>query len=124
MPHSQAATLNRRGRLVIGLALIFGLACGAIPSGGAPTPTAAPQVAATEAATAAPAPTDAGPGEQPTTAPQPGGVIAQDASYSSPIAISEDDALVVVVNTLNGSVSVLNVAGDANAKLVDIATGD
>ena len=75
-----AATLSRGGRLLIGLALIFGLACGAIPSGSGPTPTTAPQVAATKAATAAPAATDTGPGEQPTTAPQPGGTIAHDPS--------------------------------------------
>ena len=116
-------TLSRKARLLVGLALIFGLACGAIPTGSGPTPTSAPAVAATDVL----APTAAalsGTPVAPTSAPAPAGVIAQDASYSSPIAISEDDALVVVANPLNGSVSVINVAGDANAKLAEIPTGD
>ena len=37
-------------------------------------------------------------------APAPAGVIAKNSSYSSPIAISDDDALVVVTNTLNGTI--------------------
>src|SRR5258706_12665325 len=116
-----ALTMSRKARLLVGLALILGLACGGIPTGSGPTPTAEP--AATQAAATA-APTQAGQAEQPTAAPQPGtGVIAHDPSNSSPIAISEDDALVVVANPLNGSVSVLNGAGDANAKLVEIPTG-
>jgi YVTN family beta-propeller protein len=71
-----------------------------------------------------------GGGAQPTSdAPPPpdtttGGTIAKNPSYSSPIAISDDDALLVVANTLNGTVSLINVAGDANAKLTEIQTGD
>ncbi|MFN8380647.1 MAG: beta-propeller fold lactonase family protein [Anaerolineales bacterium] len=67
-----------------------------------------------------------GGGAQPTTTPPPetAATIAKNPSYSSPIAISDDDSLVVVANTLNGSVSLINVAGDANAKLTEIQTGD
>lgn len=117
-------TPSPKGPLLIGLALSFALACGAIPTGSGPTPTAAPEIAAT-AAPATAAPTDGAAVEQPTDAPPPAAsVIAQQPSYSSPIAISEDDALLVVANTLNGSVSVLNVAGDANVKLAEIPTGE
>jgi len=71
-----------------------------------------------------------GGGAQPTSEPPPegtpaaGGTIAKNASYSSPIAISDDDSLLVVANTLNGTVSLINVDGDANAKLTEIQTGD
>jgi YVTN family beta-propeller protein len=57
------------------------------------------------------------------TAPPAAAVIAKNASHSSAIAISDDDSLVVVANPLNGSVSVFNVAGDANAKQAEIQTG-
>lgn len=52
------------------------------------------------------------------------GQIAKNASSSSPIAISDDDALLVVVNNLNDSVTVMNVAGDANTKVAEITVGD
>src|SRR5258706_6157003 len=118
-----ALTRRRKARLVVGSPLILGRACGGIPTGSGPRAPTAPPAGATQAAATA-APTQAGQAEQPTAAPQPGtGVIAHDPSNSSPIAISEDDALVVVANPLNGSVSVLNGAGDANAKLVEIPTG-
>ncbi len=58
------------------------------------------------------------------TAPDQAGVIAKNSSNSSPIAISDDDSLLVVTNTLNGTVSLINVAGDANAKLTEVQTGD
>jgi YVTN family beta-propeller protein len=58
-------------------------------------------------------------GEQPT-----GGVVAKNASSSSPIAISDDDTLLVVVNNLNDSVTVMNVAADANTKVAEITVGD
>jgi len=115
-----AVTMSRKARLAVGVALILGLACGAIPAGSGPTPTTAPQIAATDLPAT---PTEPGQAVA-TTPPQPAGVIAHDPSYSSPIAISEDDALLVVANPLNGSVSVLNVAGDANVKLAEIPTGD
>jgi len=56
--------------------------------------------------------------------PAGGATIAKNASYSSPIAISDDDSLLVVANTLNGTVSLINVAGDANAKLTEIQVGE
>ena len=56
--------------------------------------------------------------------PATGGTIARNPSSSGPIAISEDDSLVVVANNLDDSVSVLNVAGDANAKIAEIKVGD
>jgi YVTN family beta-propeller protein len=83
------------------------------PATPAPQPTAA--AAATSAATSAPAATAA------TAAPA---VQAKNPSYSSPIAISDDDSTLVVANPLDGSVSVFNVAGDANTKLAEIKTGD
>jgi YVTN family beta-propeller protein len=52
------------------------------------------------------------------------GQIAKNSSSSSPIAISDDDALLVVVNNLNDSVTVMNVAGDANTKVAEITVGD
>lgn len=59
-----------------------------------------------------------------TAPPDGGGVIAKNSSYSSPIAISDDDSLLVVANTLNGTVSLINVAGDANTKLIEIPVGE
>jgi YVTN family beta-propeller protein len=59
-----------------------------------------------------------------TAPPDSGGVIAKNSSYSSPIAISDDDSLLVVANTLNGTVSLINVAGDANTKLIEIQVGE
>ncbi len=58
------------------------------------------------------------------TSPETTATIAKNSSYSSPIAISDDDALVVVTNTLNGTISLINVAGDANAKLAEIQVGE
>lgn len=88
------------------LALVMLSACGGPP--------------ATEAPPAATTP----PEQQPTGAPvEPSGPISKNTSYSSAIAISDDDALLAVVNPLNGSVSILNVAGDANAKAGEVKTG-
>lgn len=59
------------------------------------------------------------------TAPESSsGVIAKNSSYSSPIAISDDDSLIVVANTLNSTVSLINVAGDANTKLTEVQVGE
>lgn len=67
-------------------------------------------------------PADEGTGTQ---APVTGsGQIAKNSSSSSPIAISDDDTLIVVVNNLNDSVSIINVAGDANTKVAEIPVGD
>lgn len=68
-------------------------------------------------------PADEGTGTQ---APVTGsGQIAKNSSSSSPIAISDDDTLIVVVNNLNDSVSIINVGvGDANTKVAEIPVGD
>jgi YVTN family beta-propeller protein len=61
----------------------------------------------------------------PTEAPAAGGAgVAKNASYSSSIAISDDDSLLVVANELNGTVTLINIAGDANQKLAEIQTGE
>ena len=62
-------------------------------------------------------------GTQPVVPPT-GGAIAKNPSSSSPIAISDDDSLLVVVNNLDDSVTVINVAGDANTKIAQIEVGD
>ena len=56
--------------------------------------------------------------------PATGGTIAKNPSSSSPIAISDDDSLLVVANNLDDSVSILNVANDANVKVAEIEVGD
>src|SRR5262249_57800029 len=38
--------------------------------------------------------------------------LAKNPSYSSPIALSDDDSLLVVANPLDGSISVFNVAAE------------
>jgi YVTN family beta-propeller protein len=69
-------------------------------------------------------PTAAAPAGTPPIVPATGGTIAKNPSSSSPIAISEDDALLVVVNNLDDSVSIINVAGEANTKVAEIEVGD
>lgn len=59
-----------------------------------------------------------------TPIPVTSSTIAKNASYSSPIAISDDDSLLAVTNTLNGTVTLINVAGDANTKLAEIQVGE
>jgi len=56
--------------------------------------------------------------------PATGGTVARNSSSSGPIAISDDDSLLVVVNNLDDSLSVINVANDANAKVAQIEVGD
>jgi YVTN family beta-propeller protein len=51
-------------------------------------------------------------------------VIAKNPSSSSPIAISDDDSLLTVVNNLDDKVTIINVAGDANTKITEIEVGD
>jgi YVTN family beta-propeller protein len=80
--------------------------------GGAPTPAPAPVPETVET----PADTQA--------VPSPGGVIAKNPSSSSPIAISDDDSLLVVANNLDDRVTIINVAGDANSKVAEIEVGD
>jgi len=83
-------------------------ACGAVP---APVTGETPAGGAT-------------PGAATPAIPPTGGTIAKNSSSSSPIAISEDDSLLVVVNNLDDSVSIINVAGDANTKVAEIEVGD
>lgn len=108
----------RRTRTVVyGLAIaLVAAACAkqatALPPTAVPAATIAVQPTTAPANTAA-APTSAAPS-----------VIAKNPSYSSSIALSDDDSTLVVANPLDGSISVFNVAGDANTKLAEIKTGD
>src|SRR5262245_39687423 len=49
--------------------------------------------------------------------------VAQSATHSSPIAITSNDNFVWSVNPDNDSVSVFNVADDANLKVAEIPVG-
>jgi YVTN family beta-propeller protein len=102
-----------RFRFIVTLSMIVLLpvlqACGATPATPVQGTPAAPPTAAEGTQAAAPA---------------SGGVIAKNPSSSSPIAISEDDSLLVVVNNLDDSVSVFNVASDANTRVAQIEVGD
>jgi len=114
-------TWQRNLRLVYVFMMVVVAACGkttVLPPTATPAPTTAPQPTAAAAATSAPAATNA------TAATAAPSVRAKNPSYSSPIAISDDDSMLVVANPLDGSVSVFNVAGDANTKLAEIKTGD
>jgi DNA-binding beta-propeller fold protein YncE len=98
------------------LVVCFATACSKatpLPPTVTPVPTSA--ALATSVATAGPGAIAA------TAAPY---TIAKNPSYSSPIAISDDNNLLVVANPLNDSISVFNVAGDANGKLAEIQMGD
>jgi YVTN family beta-propeller protein len=89
-----------------------------------PSPTAAPPQAETPAGeTAAPPATNL---PDATTLPEQtstGITIAKNPSHSSSIAISDDDTLLVTANTLNGTVSIIRVEGEANEKVAEIETG-
>jgi YVTN family beta-propeller protein len=85
-------------------------ACGGVP---------APVIEATPVAQ-----TPAAPADTQAVVPATGGAIAKNPSSSSPIAISDDDALLVVANNLDDSVTVINVAGDANTKVAEIEVGN
>jgi YVTN family beta-propeller protein len=84
-----------------------------------PTATSAPQP--TSAPVTAPTLAPAATASAATRAPS---AVAKNPSYSSSIAISDDDSLLVVANPLDGSISVFNVAADANKKLGEVKTGD
>ncbi|HET9913114.1 MAG TPA: beta-propeller fold lactonase family protein, partial [Anaerolineales bacterium] len=75
-------------------------------------------------ATAVAQPTSAAPAGTQPIVPATGGAIAKNSSSSGPIAISDDDSLLIVANNLDDSVSILNVAGDANAKVAEVKVGD
>ena len=107
-------------RLNFVLAICVMAACAKTPA----PPTALPAATGTSQPTEAAA-TSAPVAATSTLAPTAGpSVLAKNPSYSSPIAISDDDSILLVANPLDGSVSVFNVAGDANTKLAEIKTGD
>jgi YVTN family beta-propeller protein len=101
----------KRFRFIVIVSMLILQACGGTPA----ATTEAP--AAVEQTPAAPAGTQA-------VVPATGGAVAKNPSSSSPIAISEDDSLLVVANNLDDSVSVINVAGDANTKVAQVEVGD
>ncbi|RPJ24288.1 MAG: hypothetical protein EHM33_18345, partial [Chloroflexi bacterium] len=102
-----------RFRFIVSILVLVPIlqACGGTPA----ATTEAPAVV--EQTPAAPADTQA-------VVPATGGAIARNPSSSSPIAISDDDSLLVVANNLDDSVSVINVGGDANTKVAQIEVGD
>lgn len=85
--------------------------------GGVPAPVVQETPAAVDATLATPAATQV-------VVPATGGVISKNPSSSSPIAISEDDSLLAVVNNLDDTLTIINVAGDANTKVAVIEVGD
>jgi YVTN family beta-propeller protein len=97
--------------ILIGFLLLL-IACGGAPATEAPAGGEPPTEGAPPAGETAPPAETGG-----------SGIIAKNASSSGPIAISDDDRLVVAVNTLNGSASVILVEGEANQKLAEIPTG-
>ena len=107
---------------LIGIMVMALQACSSPPPA---TPAPAPTVPAATQPPAAPpavAPTTAPPAGAPTTAPAAGRVRTSP-SHSSHIAVTSDDSKVLVVNPLNNSVTVLNVAGDANTKAAEVRVG-
>ena len=105
--------MNRfRSILILSILVLLPVlqACGATP---------APVVEGSPAAQ-----TPAAPEGTQAVVPETGGVISRNPGASSPIAISEDDSLLVVVNNLDDSVSIINVANDANTKVAQIEVGD
>ncbi|TMC57885.1 MAG: hypothetical protein E6J26_05715 [Chloroflexi bacterium] len=64
-----------------------------------------------------PAPNTPAPTAQPTSA------AARNPTHSSPVALTSDDATLLVANPLNGTVTIVNVKGDANQKLAEVKVG-
>ncbi|MEZ4513901.1 MAG: beta-propeller fold lactonase family protein [Chloroflexota bacterium] len=85
----------------------------------APTTAPAADTAAETDTAAVETNTEAAPAE----AAVNGAIIAKNPSSSSPIAITDDDRLLVAANTLNGTVSVFLVEGNLNRKEAEIETG-
>ena len=105
-------------------ALLDGCDSGATPTG-APatnTPPAQNTGAPPGATTAPPAQATTVPPAQ-VTAPLPQIAIPRNPTHSSPIAVTSDDATLLVVNPLNNSVTIVNVKGDANQKLASVPVG-
>ena len=81
-----------------------------------PPPTSAP---ATQAPTAPPAPATA----TPANTPLPLIAIPRNPTHSTPIAVTNDDGTLLVVNPLNNSVSFVSVKGDVNQKVAEVPVG-
>src|SRR5262249_2366234 len=116
----------RPRRLLVPLALgslLMIMAC-QIGSPTAPAPTAPPPTVPANPTSRAAATRGAAPHSAPAATSAASSVIAKNPSYSSAIAISDDDSTLVVANPLDGSVSIFNVAGDANTKLGEVKTGN
>jgi YVTN family beta-propeller protein len=118
--------------------LVLLIACASTPSAPTPStaPTNAPPPTLSAEATNAPPPATTAPPANPTTAPAATNTVANPTtapvavgkvrttpSHSSPIAVTSDDSKIVVVNPLNGTVTILNVAGDANQKIAEVQVG-
>ena len=58
-----------------------------------------------------------------TGAPTAAAAAGHGPTHSSPIAVTSDDATLLVVNPLNNSVSIVNVQGDANQKVAEVTVG-
>ncbi len=111
--------------LFIALALGWLLAaCESAPASPAPN-TPAPPAQNTSAGTQPPAQNtqpaqNTTPPTQATSAPSGG---AKTPTHSSPIAVTSDDATLLVANPLNGTVTIVNVKGDANQKVAEVKVG-
>jgi DNA-binding beta-propeller fold protein YncE len=126
-----------RWLMIFTMLLGLGIVLGGCEGGSAPTsapapntsvPPAQPTAAAAQPTAVAPlAATTAPPASAPSVAPATAAPTAAAASHgpthSSPIAVTSDDATLLVVNPLNNSISIVNVKGDANQKVAEVAVG-
>ena len=114
--------------------LALGALLGGCDSGAAPTSAPATNVPPAQNTSAPPGATTAPPAQvttvplaQGTTVPVatvlPQIAIPRNPTHSSPIAVTSDDATLLVVNPLNNSVTIVNVKGDANQKLASVTVG-
>src|SRR5437588_741623 len=119
------STVHRSTWLLSLLVLVLGAllgACDTAPASPAPN-TSAPTVQNTAPPTQPPQNTQ--PPAQNTAAPtaQPTSAAARNPTHSSPLALTSDDATLLVANPLNGTVTIVNVKGDANQKLAEVKVG-
>ncbi|MEP7199163.1 MAG: beta-propeller fold lactonase family protein, partial [Chloroflexota bacterium] len=106
---------NRFSMLFCAAAVSLAALLGGCDSGTAPT--TAPQNT-----TAPPAQNTAQPPTGQTSAP-PAANVSKNPTRSSPIAVTSDDATLLVANPLNGTVTIVNVKGDANQKVAEVKVG-
>ena len=122
--YSSQTHLPRISIMLGGIAtILIAVALAACSSAPAPAPTLPP---AATAPTSAPAATQPPSSSAPAATSAPAassGVVNKNPTNSSPIAITSDDSKVVVVNPLNNSISIINVAGDANQKTAEVPVG-